>query len=327
MNDVDKFDEYVNEIESIKTQYSSFNKKYNVFFQTTNIDKLKRNMNRKKSTFDSFSLLNNENTVFKTPQNNHINYKKLYLMNNDLTQVNNSFMKKSNNEIEMINHKMDKIKKKNNKEIKKHKSKSFSIDQIRNQIIGDPGRYNPNYNSIYKKPYYPFFRKSAISYYDQFKINKNNKKKKIKIKSLSNSVEIVKKDTKYYVTKHLNRSMDDLHDCERNIKNKYDKENIKSTKIFFEKIHFNCKKKKNIFLYKNKTDLENTFNNIINGKSILVKNNNSSSIINFNRMKERKYKIINSYNNNFNFFSPNYFPHIPSIKMESEMVFSKLKNI
>ncbi len=140
-------------------------------------------------------------------------------------------------------------------------------------------------------------------------------------------MEIVKKDTKYYVTKHLNRSMDDLHDCERNIKNKYDKENIKSTKIFFEKIHFNFKKKKNIFLYKNKTDLENTFNNIINGKSILVKNNNSSSIINFNRMKERKYKIINSYNNNFNFFSPNYFPHIPSIKMESEMVFSKLKNI
>ncbi len=328
MNDDDKFEENLNDIEPIKTQYSVFNKRYNSFFKIKNLDKLKRNIDRKKKTFDFFSLSNNENTEFKTPQNNYINYKKLIPLNHDLTEINNSFLKKFNNEIEMVKQKMDKIEKKNNNEMKKKKSKSFSIDQLRNQIIGDPGRYNPNYNSIYKKPYYPFFRKSTISYFDQFKINKKNKKKKIKIKSLSNSLEIVKKNTKYYVSKHLNKSMDDLHDCEINIKNKYDKEKIKSTKVFFEKMNSHLKKKKNLFLYNNKTDLENSFNKIINRNSINSKKKNSSSIINFNKMKERKYKIISSYGNNFNFYSPNYepiFPHIPSIKMENEISFQNLK--
>ena len=42
--------------------------------------------------------------------------------------------------------------------------------------------------------------------------------------------------------------MDDLHDCEINIKNKYDKEKIKSTKVFFEKMNSHLKKKKSFFI-------------------------------------------------------------------------------
>ena len=81
MNDDDKFEENLNDIEPIKTQYSVFNKRYNSFFKIKNLDKLKRNIDRKKKTFDFFSLSNNENTEFKTPQNNYINYKKLIPLN------------------------------------------------------------------------------------------------------------------------------------------------------------------------------------------------------------------------------------------------------
>ena len=319
MSDDDtKFEENLNEIQSIKTQYSSFNKRYNFYFKINNLDKLKRNIKRKKKLFDFFSLSNNGNIEFKTPLN--FNNKKFVMGNHDIRENNNSFLKKYNNETEMINNKMDKIKKKNNENIKKEKSKSFSIDQLRNQIIGDPGRYNPNYNSIYKKPYYPFFRKSTISYFDQFIINK--KKKKKKIKSLSNSIEIVKKNIKVSLTKHSNKSMDDLHQYENDIKNK-DKKNV------FEKTHYlHIKKKKNIFLDKTKTNLDNTFNKTINGKFINLKKNNNASVINFKNMG-RKFINISSYGDNFHFYSPNYesiLPHIPSINGKRN-IFSKFKKI
>ena len=51
--------------------------------------------------------------------------------------------------------------KEKNKNIKK-KKKIVKLPLNINQITADPGRYNPNYNSIYKKPFFPFFRKSNI---------------------------------------------------------------------------------------------------------------------------------------------------------------------
>ena len=57
----------------------------------------------------------------------------------------------------------------------------------------------------------------------------NKKKKKKKIKSLSNSIEIVKKNIKVSLTKHSNKSMDDLHQYENDIKNKDKKKIYKKT--------------------------------------------------------------------------------------------------
>ena len=52
MSDDDtKFEENLNEIQSIKTQYSSFNKRYNFYFKINNLDKLKRNIKRKKKLY------------------------------------------------------------------------------------------------------------------------------------------------------------------------------------------------------------------------------------------------------------------------------------
>ena len=88
------------------------------------------------------------------------------------------------------------------------------------------------------------------------------------------------------------------------------------------------KKKKNIFLDKTKTNLDNTFNKTINGKFINLKKNNNASVINFKNMG-RKFINISSYGDNFHFYSPNYesiLPHIPSINGKRN-IFSKFKKI
>ena len=314
-NDDETFTQIINELKPINKQYSSISRRINSFFKNQNINKLKENINKKIKIYDLYGIHKEKKYETNEFPYHYIDLNKIDLMIKNLSEMNKlNYIK--NKDLEENNKNEEKEK---NKNIKK-KKKIVKLPLNINQITADPGRYNPNYNSIYKKPFFPFFRKSNVSFFDQFK------KKKIKQKINLNKTtfsplnyyrnkkqfhlnSIPNKFNKNNINKHFNKSMDDFKNNESQIKNSISNNN--SSNNINKKDFFQTEK---VFLKKKRE------------KKIVLKKRKSLSLINYSKMIGRK--DLTDLNQNQNDYSPKYnsiLPHVRSFKMENKISFQNMK--
>ena len=334
-NKDETFCQFIDEIQPIKKQYSSINKRINSYFKNKSLIKLKENMHKKIKIYDFYGLSNKENNFKKIFDYYNINIKKINDVIEDLSKKENLPCIKKNRILSEKNFKKLKKKKINLKEDEIIKKKSNEIPMTLSQLTSDPGRYNPNYNCIYKKPFYPFFRKSSSSFFEQFKSDKNIMKKKIfkssstkrKFKSIT-----IKTSRKFSFVKNSkfsskNRTTDSFfnNDIKLNKYNNSESNKLYEKNIFSNHSNNNSKRnKKNFFGYE--TDIN--FNKRESSQFINLKKSGFSTV-NFRKMlgrteKKKNSNILNISNN----YSPKYesiIPHIPSFKMTNKISFQNLK--
>ena len=278
-------------------QYSSYNKKMNQNFHSICLKKLKENISKKKSKiFDLFNLPKNEESFENKFNFYNINLKKINTILKDLSSI-DKFPNLKKNQPYYDYKKNQKVKLKINKLVKKSKKNINMIPISLSQITFSPGRYDPNFNAIYKKPFYPFFGKS-YNFDSNKKVNDIGKKIIVLKKSISNqsfnklntfsdsrnSRNFSLSKTKLFLKKKYNTISDSLNN---NNKINQIKNNKLFSNIFCSESSFHFKNNRS-FSNNNNTfyKSENNFYKIKYKKDII--SNQKFSLMNNNKKIERK---------------------------------------
>ena len=300
-------------------QYSSINKKINKNFQKFYLKKIKDNIHQKKpNLFDLFNVPKEKKNFENKFNYYNINLKKINTILKDLSSV-EKFPNLKTNEPYYDYKKKKKVKLKVNKLVKRNTKKLNVIPISLSQITFSPGRYEVNYNSIYKKPFFPFFGKS--NNFESKNSNYNIKKKIIvskksfsnqsfhKFKSISdsrNSKNISLYKNKFSFKKKFNTISD-------NINNNYKINKSRSNKLFSKTIYsensFNFKNNKSLSEKNNKFDKSDNSFSKINNKSDTIFNKKFSCLVNYNKMIGRSnnhlyFKKLLNHTSNYNYIMP-----------------------
>jgi len=359
----DDFLEILNNISPIDYHYSKTGKVYNKFFKSRSLEKIKENFKKKLNVkefpiehkIDSYSYhydLNFNNIdkyineyISKNKKYNKIMKIKKFKFENKVKEEEKIDDNKKNHQ-EIFNNFLDKTFIK----LKKKKVKQFLEHD---KITFDPGRYNPNYNSIYKKSFCAFMSKIKE---DQNKKDKSNNKEKENLKRIKNINKKINENNNMSLNLNKNNSTEVIKKISsRNLLNNENKKDISdndlnelllfkmnlSKKVNTQNKSFNSfsiDEKKNV---KKNFSLESTMSYQSNKKIKLTKLNkkkffsndkkNIKSIINYDKMIGRKPNILNTtFGPDFYFYTPKFdssLPKIKSFKINHKLSLQSLKRL
>lgn len=359
----DDFLEILNNISPIDYHYSKTGKVYNKFFKSRSLEKIKENFKKKLNVkefpiehkIDSYSYhydLNFNNIdkyineyISKNKKYNKIMKIKKFKFENKIKEEEKIDDNKKNHQ-EIFNNFLDKTFIK----LKKKKVKQFLEHD---KITFDPGRYNPNYNSIYKKSFCAFMSKIKE---DQNKKDKSNNKEKENLKRIKNINKKINENNNMSLNLNKNNSTEVIKKISsRNLLNNENKKDISdndlnelllfkmnlSKKVNTQNKSFNSfsiDEKKNV---KKNFSLESTMSYQSNKKIKLTKLNkkkffsndkkNIKSIINYDKMIGRKPNILNTtFGPDFYFYTPKFdssLPKIKSFKINHKLSLQSLKRL
>ena len=359
----DDFLEILNNISPIDYHYSKTGKVYNKFFKSRSLEKIKENFKKKLNVkefpiehkIDSYSYhydLNFNNIdkyineyISKNKKYNKIMKIKKFKFENKVEEEEKIDDNKKNHQ-EIFNNFLDKTFIK----LKKKKVKQFLEHD---KITFDPGRYNPNYNSIYKKSFCAFMSKIKE---DQNKKDKSNNKEKENLKRIKNINKKINENNNMSLNLNKNNSTEVIKKISsRNLLNNENKKDISdndlnelllfkmnlSKKVNTQNKSFNSfsiDEKKNV---KKNFSLESTMSYQSNKKIKLTKLNkkkffsndkkNIKSIINYDKMIGRKPNILNTtFGPDFYFYTPKFdssLPKIKSFKINHKLSLQSLKRL
>ena len=359
----DDFLEILYNISPIDYHYSKTGKVYNKFFKSRSLEKIKENFKKKLNVkefpiehkIDSYSYhydLNFNNIdkyineyISKNKKYNKIMKIKKFKFENKVKEEEKIDDNKKNHQ-EIFNNFLDKTFIK----LKKKKVKQFLEHD---KITFDPGRYNPNYNSIYKKSFCAFMSKIKE---DQNKKDKSNNKEKENLKRIKNINKKINENNNMSLNLNKNNSTEVIKKISsRNLLNNENKKDISdndlnelllfkmnlSKKVNTQNKSFNSfsiDEKKNV---KKNFSLESTMSYQSNKKIKLTKLNkkkffsndkkNIKSIINYDKMIGRKPNILNTtFGPDFYFYTPKFdssLPKIKSFKINHKLSLQSLKRL
>ena len=332
-NEKDSIISIVKGIQPIDYQYSKLGRIMNGYFKKRSLDYIQKNIDKKIQVHEYYDLPTKEN---QKKENNffNIDFRKIDTYLNEYSKIDNlhhiyNTYKSSDTKI------------KTKKKIKKInlKKKIEFTGLSKNQITADPGRYNPNFKSIFKNSYHAFFGSSQIKSNNQSNnsIDNNTNKGNTTIsKSKSQSILKTERGINLDETIQLKNNNDDIQSSNViNMKNNSYKNSIELPKS--DRNDLNSKNsfsqiKSSLINFPDLYKFDKSRNN--SKKSLLTKSNSSkllkkinASSIDFSKMSGRK----NIFNINCTpIYSPNYkynLPHLSTVRMPKEIPFQELKKI
>jgi hypothetical protein len=311
------------EIEPIEYQYSTLGKVMNGYFKTRSIDHLQKNVNKKMHIHEFYDLPKKDNQK-KISNYFDIDFKKIDSYLNEYSIVNSipNVSKLQKNNIIIDNQNRIKLK----KIFQNNNNKRIDFNEFHNSITADPGRYYPNYNSIYKNSYHAFFgganKLNNQSNIINEKSNIQKSQKMCKSKSTDTLLLTEKDNLIEEISKITNNKeildQNSKKDNEVNNKNMEKNQNSYSESIKSDNLYLPNIQKSKSSRNKNKIRL------IKNNSTKNIKRKDASSL-DFSKMTGRKdYFLLNygaSYRPNYNY----NLPHISTIRMPKETSFRDLK--
>jgi hypothetical protein len=320
-------------IQPIDYQYSKLGRIMNGYFKKRSLDYIQKNIDKKIHVHEYYDLPTKENQKKKNNFFN-IDFRKIDTYLKEYSKINN------------LHHTYDTYKSCDDKNKIKKKIKKINLKKkieitglSKNQITADPGRYNPNFKSIFKNSYHAFFGSSQLKSNNQSNNSIDNNITKVMTnisKSKSQSILKTERGINLDETIQLKNNNDDIQSS--NVINM--KNNSYKNSIELPKSDRNDLNSKNSFS-QIKSSLINfpdlyKFNKSRNNskKALLTKSNSSkllkkinASSIDFSKMSGRK----NIFNINCTpIYSPNYkynLPHLSTVRMPKEIPFQELKKI
>ena len=361
----DDFLEILYNISPIDYHYSKTGKVYNKFFKSRSLEKIKENF-KKKLNVNEFSIDHKTDYYSYHYDLNLNNIEKFIKEYTCKTKNYNKLIKikklKFENQLKEED-KIDDIKIKKHKELFKSytnekliKLKNNNIENFigLDKITFDPGRYNPNYNSIYKKSFCAFISKIKEQENKKDKSNKKEKQNKIRLKKLSKKIidnhnrtlnsnknnSNEKTINKNLLSRNLlyNEKKKDISENDLNelllFRMNFSKK-LKSQNKSFNSFSIDEKKilKKNLsyqstnsYQSNKKIKLTQLKNKFLNNDKKTIK-----SIINFDKMIGRKPNILNTtFGPDFYFYTPKFdssLPKIKTFKIDHKLSLQNLKRL
>ncbi len=357
----DEFIEILFNISPIDYQYSKTGKVFNRYFKTRSLEKIKENL-KKKIYVNEFSNdhkidyyshhydlnLNNIDKYIKEYSSQTRNYDKMLKIKK--FKLENKMKDEEKFDDNKIKNHKELFKNFSNKSLIQLKNKNIQHFLEHDKITFDPGRYNPNYNSIYKKSFCAFISKIKEQENKKDKSKNKEKENKIKVKknlskkNIDNNNVTLNSNKNYSHEKTINKNI-----SSRNLLNNENKKDISendlnelllfqnlSKKLNTQNKSFNSfsiddkkKLKKNLSFNHNNTKIKLTKlkkNIFLNNDKKTIKN-----IINFDKMIGRKPNILNTtFGPDFNFYTPKLdssLPKIKSFKIDHKLSLQNLKRL
>ena len=332
-NEKDSIISILQGIQPIDYQYSKLGRIMNGYFKKRSLDYIQKNIDKKIQVHEYYDLPSKQNQNKKDNNFFNIDFKKIDSYLKEYSKVNS------------LHHTYDTYKSSENKNKIKKKIKKINLKKkieftglSKNQITADPGRYNPNFKSIFKNSYHAFFGSSQLKSNNQSNNSIDNNVTKIMTNiSKSKSQSILKTDKGITLDETIQvKNNDDIHSSiitvrkNNSYKNSGELSNTDRNELNTKTPISEIKSNVNIFPNLYKRNNSRNFSK----KSLLIKSNSTkvlkkinSSSLDFSKMSGRK-SIFNIKCTPI--YSPNYkynLPHISTIRMPKEIPFQELKKI